>query len=449
MASMFKGLLKTPEQVRQEEQKALQERGLTAAAMLTRGSGGASSALPGLLQGFAGNIAQNIDQSAQNLVQRGLGGLGGISGALGRQDVQGALQQAAMSEQQVQAAKGQGIAKAMDSADPASLRLAAQRFRNAGLTQAAEAAETRAEALEAAKAKAAAEARKEGREIRKLDIDERSLELDEAREARIAEAEKKGHTIMDADSMLTAGFPQNLIDNGLVVTRGPKGKMDIVFQPGTKEAEKVTNVKTVVNQKTKKATQIGILGNKQVEITAEGTRPVDFDYTKPVELTGNAAQDKLAITKEARAELKPIKDRIMSTDEAMLMGQDALRGNPSSEAQLDRMMAKITGDSNLGVTEIKMIAAGGSVPSKIANYLSKVSKGTSTDAKLEEKLETVKLLREYLANDLNERLKVFDNNFGEFNVNIDQFRLAGSKPTKQPALSNEAQELAKQLGIGG
>ena len=437
MASMFKGLLKTPEQVRQEEQKALQERGLTAAAMLTRGSGGASSALPGLLQGFAGNIAQNIDQSAQNLVQRGLGGLGGISGALGRQDVQGALQQAAMSEQEAQAAKAQGIAKAMDSADPASLRLAAQRFRNAGLAQAAEVAETRAEALEVAKAKAAAEARKEAREVRKLDIDERSLELDEAREARIAEAEKKGHTIMDADSMLTAGFPQSLIDNGLVVTRGPKGKMDIVFQPGTKEAEKVTNVKTVVNQKTKKATQIGILGNKQVEITAEGTRPVDFDYTKPVELTGNVAEDRIKIAKEARSELAPVKNNIMSTDQALLMAKDAKENqNPSSEAQLDRMMAKITGDANLGVTEIKMIASGGSAPSKIANYLSKVGTGVSTDAKLDEKIETINLLRNYLTNDLNARLTAFDNNYGEFGVDIDQYRLSGSTQNKAVAFSD-------------
>lgn len=108
----------------------------------------------------------------------------------------------------------------------------------------------------------------------------------------------------------------------------------------------------------------------------------------------------------------------------------------SSEAQLDRMMAKITGDSNLGVTEIKMISSGGSVPSRISNYLSKVATGVSTDAKIEEKIETVKLLREYLTSDLNERLKAFDANFGELGVNIDQYRLKGSTSTKEVSFSD-------------
>lgn len=457
MASMFQGLLKTPEQIRQEEQKALQERGLTAAAMLTRGSGGASSGLPGLLQGFGANIAQNIDQGASNLVKRGLGGLGGIAGALGQQQAQQTLQQASMSPEERRAVQGQGIAKAMQSGDPESLREAARQFRAAGLAQAAEAAETRAVALEAAKAKAEAEAKRLALEERRVGVSEeqlgvtkKRLKLDERTEKRIADAEAKGYTLMDADSMLTAGFPQDLIDNGLVVTRGPKGSMDIVFQPTKEDSAKITNVKTVVNSETKKATQIGVLGNKMVEITAEGTRPVDFDYTKPVELTGNAAEDKIKIATEARSELGPLKKNIMSTDQALLMAQDAkVNQNPSSEAQLDRMMAKITGDSNLGVTEIKMISSGGSAPSKIANYLSKVGTGVSTDAKLEEKIETINLLRDYLTNDLNERLKTFDNNYGEFGVDIDQYRLSGSKSAAKPGLSSEAQQLAKELGIGG
>ena len=447
MASMFQGLLKTPEQVRQEEQKMLQDRGLTAAAMLTRGSGGASSALPGLLQGFAGNIAQNIDSNAQNLVQRGLGGLGGISGALGRQDMQAALQQAGMSAEQVQAMKGQGIAKGIKSDDPESLRNAAQQFRQAGLPQAAEAAETRAAAIESAQAKAKIEERKLGVSEGQLAVSKEQLDLARKKEARVAKAEEKGYTTLDADAMLTAGFPQSKIDAGMVVSRGPKGKLDVVFDPGTPDALPISNVKTVVNNNTKKATQIGLMGNKLVEITAEGPRPVDFDYTKPVELTGNIADDRIKVTKEARAQLGPIKDYIAATDQALIQAVKARdENNPTAEALLNRSLAGITGDKSLGTKEIEMLANTGSIPSKVANTLSKMVTGTSTGVKINEKIEAIQALRNYYASDLDARLKSFDANFGELGVDIDQYRLKGSKQSAQ-GFSSEASALMKELGI--
>lgn len=136
MASMFQGLLKTPEQIRQEEQKALQERGLTAAAMLTRGSGGASTALPGLLQGFGASIAQNIDQGASNLVKRGLGGLGGIAGALGEQEAQNVLAEAAMSPQERKAVKEQAALRGIDTGNIESLRRGIERLRTTGVNPA-------------------------------------------------------------------------------------------------------------------------------------------------------------------------------------------------------------------------------------------------------------------------------------------------------------------------
>lgn len=103
MATSLEGLFKTPTQVRADQQKALQEQGLTAAAMLTRGSTGASTALPGLLQGFAGNIAANIPADAQNLVRGSLGAAGAVAGQMGRQDVQQELMRAQMSPEEQRA----------------------------------------------------------------------------------------------------------------------------------------------------------------------------------------------------------------------------------------------------------------------------------------------------------------------------------------------------------
>lgn len=131
MASLFQGLLKTPEQVRQEQQKMLQERGLTAAAMLTQGGGG-TTGLPGLLKGFGANIAQNIDTQAANLKQRGLLGLGSIAGAMGNEQAQSALSQASMSPEERQAVMQQGVIAGTDTGNIESLKRTIEKLRSAG-----------------------------------------------------------------------------------------------------------------------------------------------------------------------------------------------------------------------------------------------------------------------------------------------------------------------------
>lgn len=125
------GLFQTPEEVRAAQQKKLQEQGLTASAMLTRGSQGSSTALPGLLQGFAGNIAANIPANAQNLVQGVLGASGTIAGAMGNQQAAQTLQQAAKSPEELQAIKLNSII-AQNKGDVSGLRKAAQQLMQQG-----------------------------------------------------------------------------------------------------------------------------------------------------------------------------------------------------------------------------------------------------------------------------------------------------------------------------
>lgn len=164
MASMFQGLLKTPEEIRAAEQKALEERGLTAAAMLTRGGQG-TTALPGLLQGFGANIARNIDTNAANLVKRGLGGVAGLTGAAGNQQAQQVLQQAAMSPEERKAIQEQGIASGTDTNNIYSIKQAIERFRAMGNAEAVQVLQQRLEQLQQRNLDRAAAARQEQRVV--------------------------------------------------------------------------------------------------------------------------------------------------------------------------------------------------------------------------------------------------------------------------------------------
>lgn len=164
MASMFQGLLKTPEEIRAAEQKALEERGLTAAAMLTRGGQG-TTALPGLLQGFGASIARNIDTNAANLVKRGLGGIAGLTGAAGNQQAQQVLQQAAMSPEERKAIQAQGIAAGTDTNNIYSIKQAIERFRAMGNAEAVQVLQQRLEQLQQRNLDRAAAARAEQRVV--------------------------------------------------------------------------------------------------------------------------------------------------------------------------------------------------------------------------------------------------------------------------------------------
>lgn len=149
MASMIAELLKTPQQVRQERQDALRQNSLAQAALLSRGSQG-STALPGLLRGFAAQ--QLVEQAPQmeNVVQRGLGAagmLGGAVGALTPEQVQ-ATQMLGVPEDERQAAIMSGLARQTGSKDPKRLREIAEQLRKNGRPDVAAQVEERANTIE-------------------------------------------------------------------------------------------------------------------------------------------------------------------------------------------------------------------------------------------------------------------------------------------------------------
>lgn len=181
MASMIRDLLKTPQQIREERQNAMRERSAAQAALLSRGASGASTALPGLLRGFAAQQLVEQGPIADNLVRGGLLGLssfasvpqkeimastsrvdpetlepigGGERVGTGQMtqrypELAGALARASMSPEEQQAAVTSSIARQAGTNDPEKLRALADRLRKAGRPDAAEQFDERATKLEA------------------------------------------------------------------------------------------------------------------------------------------------------------------------------------------------------------------------------------------------------------------------------------------------------------
>lgn len=181
MASMFRELLKTPQQVRAERFAKMREDSAAQAALLSRGQGG-SSALPGLLSGFAAQQMVEQGPIAENLIRRGLLGLSSLASVPQKEimastsrvdpetlepigggervgtgqmaqrypELAGALARASMSPEEQQAAVTSSIARQAGTDDPEKLRALANRLREAGRPDAAEQFDERATKLETA-----------------------------------------------------------------------------------------------------------------------------------------------------------------------------------------------------------------------------------------------------------------------------------------------------------
>lgn len=152
MASMIQDLLKTPEQVREDQLNKLREQGQASAGALLAQRG--SDPLSNAILGHAAGIAQSIPSSTQGMVSGLMQAGGAAAGMAGKEQAAQALQQAAMSQPERQAVATQQITKeAAGSKDPKRLRTLAERLAAVN-PAAAEVLTAKAEKLEAAQAEA-------------------------------------------------------------------------------------------------------------------------------------------------------------------------------------------------------------------------------------------------------------------------------------------------------
>lgn len=170
--SMFSDLLKTPQQVRQEEEAALREQSLAQASLLGRNIRGGQTALPSIIAGIASNEMANLAPTMQKSVSRGLLGLSKLagipqmpsstqtmdsSGAVVGQATQPrygrlseALRSASMSPGERQAESLSSLADSGLSTDPKAIRAAAEKLRSMGRPDIASQLEERAKSVETA-----------------------------------------------------------------------------------------------------------------------------------------------------------------------------------------------------------------------------------------------------------------------------------------------------------
>lgn len=173
---LLQGLLKTPQQVREEQLLRMQQQAV--AGRQLQSPLRASSALPGIFSNVlaqqAPALATDVAQAARGITQ----GVGGMLGAVGQQGLGQAVAGATISPEERQAAQAQQVLQGLDQNNADSLEAAAQRLQQLGLTGAAQQLSTRAIQLrdrdEKAKLARAAEMRAESAEQRSVSAEQRA-----------------------------------------------------------------------------------------------------------------------------------------------------------------------------------------------------------------------------------------------------------------------------------
>jgi hypothetical protein len=142
---LLQGLLKTPQQVREEQLLRMQQQAV--AGRQLQSPLRASSALPGIFSNVlaqqAPALATDVAQAARGITQ----GVGGMLGAVGQQGLGQAVAGATISPEERQAAQAQQVAQGIDRNNPDSLEAAAKRFQQLGLMGPADQLATRATEL--------------------------------------------------------------------------------------------------------------------------------------------------------------------------------------------------------------------------------------------------------------------------------------------------------------
>ena len=172
--SLISDLLKTPSQIRQEEQAKLQQQALQRQQSILAQGAPRGSLFGGVFTGLAAQAAGQLDP-AINRAMRGAGQAFGVDMRSGAEK---------------QAAKDQAIMKGVKTNDPASLRDAAKRVSN---PRAREAMLAKADQIEDSRASAASAAEQQNIDnifkAREVAVKEREVKVKELKEARDAKAD--------------------------------------------------------------------------------------------------------------------------------------------------------------------------------------------------------------------------------------------------------------------
>lgn len=109
----------------------------------------------------------------------------------------------------------------------------------------------------------------------------------------------------------------------------------------------------------------------------------------PKEFTSS---DVSAFTGRVESVTKPIKNTLTDLTAARSFATQAKAGNAKANAQLDRFLAKASGDSQLSQVEVVTVANAGSFPERVVNAVNKFFTGTPTEMSIQEKEDVLNVI---------------------------------------------------------
>ena len=175
-------LLKTPQQIRQEQLDRIRQESLLG-VKAQQPISGAMSALPSIYQNVTNQALARQGTDIAQAFRGATQGIGGMLGAVGAPELGRSVSQLSVSPEERQAAQAQQALQGLDQNNADSLEAAAQRLQQLGLTGAAQQLSTRAIQLrdrdERAKLARAAEMRAESEEQRRAAGEERATATSE------------------------------------------------------------------------------------------------------------------------------------------------------------------------------------------------------------------------------------------------------------------------------
>jgi len=245
--SMILSMLKTPQQVRQEQLAKLREKSLAQASLLAQPVAGAQTALPGLLRNYAAGIAAEIPTDIAQATRGITRGVGGMLGAAGYLDAGKAIAGATVTPEERLAATRQQILKGVNTADSTQLLEAANQLSSAGDTVGASALTTRAQELEKTaaetgltRAKINTEIATAARQMAAAGLDQQKIvrelatlqpDLDSKAAltaANVALAEQRQEKTKEISSLLEGKIQMQTVDLALKAAQEGKTKQEII-----------------------------------------------------------------------------------------------------------------------------------------------------------------------------------------------------------------------------
>jgi hypothetical protein len=106
--------------------------------------------------------------------------------------------------------------------------------------------------------------------------------------------------------------------------------------------------------------------------------------------------------------ISPIGSKLEAVNQARSL-LNAARENPAAVPQVDRYLARLTGDSQLSQLEVNAIATAGSFPQKLVSGISKFLSGIPSELTLDQKEQVLQIVERQLAPEYNRgRERVLD-----------------------------------------